>query len=107
LLGFVYYVLTQAGLHDVLAMPAGSYAWVRKADRFRAVISRRLDGFELDELKPGVCSSGATLTRQIATAVTHTMIYLGREKSSGQPRDGWFLGWADLSRTAALGSERL
>jgi cell wall-associated NlpC family hydrolase len=82
--GFVYYVLTQAGLHDVPRDASGQYAWVRKADRFRAVISRRLDGFELDELKPGdLLFWSNTYKTDRDPPVTHTMIYLGREKSTG------------------------
>ena len=82
--GFVYYVLTQAGLPDVPRDASGQYSWVRKADKFRAVISRRLDGFELDELKPGdLLFWSNTYKTDRDPPVTHTMIYLGREKSTG------------------------
>lgn len=82
--GFVYYVLTQAGVRDVPRDASGQYSWVRKAGKFRAVISRRLDGFELDELKPGdlLFWSGTYKTTH-DPPVTHTMIYLGREKETG------------------------
>jgi cell wall-associated NlpC family hydrolase len=82
--GFVYYVLTQAGLHDVPRGASGQYTWVRKAGKFRAVISRQLDGFELDELKPGnLLFWNDTYKMDRDPPVTHTMIYLGREKSMG------------------------
>jgi cell wall-associated NlpC family hydrolase len=82
--GFVYYVLTQAELHDVPRDASGQYAWVRKADKFRAVISRGLDGFELDELKPGdLLFWSNTYKTDRDPPVTHTMIYLGREKGTG------------------------
>jgi cell wall-associated NlpC family hydrolase len=82
--GFVYYVLTQAGLHDVPRDASGQYAWVRKADKFRAVISRGLNGFELDELKPGdLLFWSNTYMTDRDPPVTHTMIYLGREKNTG------------------------
>jgi cell wall-associated NlpC family hydrolase len=82
--GFVYYVLTQAGIPDVPRDASGQYSWVRKADNFRAVISRGLDGFELDELKPGdLLFWSGTYKTEHDPPVTHTMIYLGREKRTG------------------------
>ncbi len=82
--GFVYYVLTQAGLKDVPRDAGGQYAWLRKAELFRAVISRSLDGFEMDELKPGdLLFWSNTYESDRDPPVTHTMIYLGREKETG------------------------
>jgi cell wall-associated NlpC family hydrolase len=82
--GFVYYLLTQAGVADVPRDASGQYSWVRKADSFRAVISRNLDGFELDELKPGdLLFWSGTYKTDRDPPVTHTMIYLGREKETG------------------------
>lgn len=82
--GFVYYVLTQAGLKDVPRDASEQYSWVRKANNFRAVISRNLDGFELDELKPGdLLFWSGTYKTDRDPPVTHTMIYLGREKETG------------------------
>jgi cell wall-associated NlpC family hydrolase len=82
--GFIYYVLTQSGLKDVPRDASEQYIWVRKANNFRAVISRNLDGFELDELKPGDLLFWIG-TYDIARdpPVTHTMLYLGREKGTG------------------------
>jgi len=82
--GFIYYVLTQAGLKDVPRDASGQYSWVRRAENFRAVISRRLDGFELDELKPGdLLFWSGTYKTDRDPPVTHIMIYLGREKDTG------------------------
>ena len=82
--GFIYYVLTQAGLKDVPRDASGQYSWVRKANNFRAVISKNLDGFELDELKPGdLLFWSGTYKTDRDPPVTHTMIYLGREKDTG------------------------
>lgn len=82
--GFVYYVLTQAGAKDVPRDASEQYVWVRKAGNFRAVISRRFDGFEMDELKPGdLLFWIGTYNADHDPPVTHTMIYLGREKDTG------------------------
>jgi len=82
--GFVYYVLTETGLKDVPRDASGQYSWVRKSGNFRAVISRRLDGFELNELRPGdLLFWSGTYKTDRDPPVTHTMIYLGREKDTG------------------------
>jgi len=82
--GFVYYLLTQAGIADVPRDASGQYSWVRKAGNFKAVISRRLDGFELAELKPGdLLFWSGTYKTDRDPPVTHTMIYLGHEKETG------------------------
>ena len=82
--GFVYYILTQAGFPDVPRDASGQYSWLRKAGTFRAVISRNLNGFELDELKPGdLLFWSDTYETSHDPPVTHTMIYLGREKETG------------------------
>lgn len=82
--GFIYYVLTQSGLKDVPRDASGQYSWVRKAGKFRAVISRKLDGFETNELKPGdLLFWSGTYKTEHDPPVTHTMIYLGREKETG------------------------
>jgi cell wall-associated NlpC family hydrolase len=82
--GFIYYVLTQAGLKDVPRDASSQYSWVRKAEQFHAVISRSLDGFELNELKPGdLLFWSDTYHTDHDPPVTHTMIYLGHEKETG------------------------
>ena len=82
--GFVYYVLRQHGLTQVPRDSSGLYLWVRKARGFRAVISRKPDSVELDELLPGdLLFWTGTYATQNDPPVTHTMIYLGTEKATG------------------------
>ncbi|MGI8891811.1 MAG: C40 family peptidase [Chthoniobacterales bacterium] len=83
--GFIYFVLRKNGVKDVPRDASGQYVWVRKAGNFRAVLSNELDSFELDELKPGdLLFWTGTYSIERDPPVTHTMIYLGKEKSSGK-----------------------
>lgn len=84
--GFIYFVLSNAGYKDVPRDSAGQYSWVRKNGNFHAVLSRSGDSFELDDLKPGdllFWSGTYKVDRDIP--ITHVMIYLGKEKSTGKP----------------------
>ena len=82
--GFIYYVLRQYGLTQAPRDSSELYVWVRKARGFRAVISRKPESFELDELLPGdLLFWIGTYATDHDPPVTHTMIYLGTEKSSG------------------------
>ena len=47
------YVLQQNGFREVPRDSSQQYVWVRKAGDFDAVLSRKEDSFELDDLKPG------------------------------------------------------
>jgi peptidoglycan DL-endopeptidase CwlO len=79
--GFIYYVLQQNGLPDVPRDSSQQYVWVRKAGNFNAVLSRKEDSFELDALKPGdLLFWRGTYNIDRDPPITHTMIYLGREK---------------------------
>ncbi len=79
--GFVYYLLRQNGFADVPRDSSQQYVWVRKAGNFNAVLSRHEDSFELDALKPGdLLFWSGTYNVDRDPPVTHTMIYLGREK---------------------------
>src|SRR5439155_3952576 len=49
--GFIYYVLQQNGFREVPRDSSQQYVWVRKAGDFDAVLSRKEDSFELDDLK--------------------------------------------------------
>jgi peptidoglycan DL-endopeptidase CwlO len=83
--GFVFYVLNQAGLHDVPRDSSQQYVWLRKAGTFRAVNSRHDDTFELEELKPGdLLFWTGTYSIERDPPITHAMIYLGREKGTNQ-----------------------
>ena len=79
--GFLYYVLQQNGFSDVPRDSSQQYVWVRKAGNFNAVLSRHEDSFEFDALKPGdLLFWRGTYNIDRDPPVTHTMIYLGREK---------------------------
>jgi cell wall-associated NlpC family hydrolase len=79
--GFIYYVLQQNGFPDVPRDSSQQYVWVRKAGNFNAVLGRKEDSFELDALKPGdLLFWRGTYNIDRDPPITHSMIYLGREK---------------------------
>jgi peptidoglycan DL-endopeptidase CwlO len=83
--GFIYYVLKQNGFPEVPRDSSQQYIWVRKAGDFNAVLSRKEDSFELDELKPGdLLFWRGTYNIDRDPPITHTMIYLGREKRTNK-----------------------
>jgi cell wall-associated NlpC family hydrolase len=83
--GFIYYVLKQNGFPDVPRDSSQQYVWVRKAGDFNAVLSRKEDSFELDDLKPGdLLFWRGTYNIDRDPPITHTMIYLGREKRNNK-----------------------
>ncbi len=83
--GFIYHLLRAHGFADVPRDSSGQYVWARKARGFRSVISLKADSFEFRDLLPGdlLFWSGTYSVRR-DPPVTHTMIYLGTEKSTGQ-----------------------
>jgi peptidoglycan DL-endopeptidase CwlO len=81
--GFVYYVLTSVGVRNVPRDSSEQYAWLRKAGKFEAVISRKEDSFELGALVPGdLLFWTGTYHIERDPPITHAMIYLGREKAT-------------------------
>jgi cell wall-associated NlpC family hydrolase len=83
--GFIYHVLQQNGFSDVPRDSSQQYVWLRKAGNFHAVLSRHEDSFELDALKPGdLLFWTGTYKIDRDPPVTHTMIYLGREKGTNK-----------------------
>jgi peptidoglycan DL-endopeptidase CwlO len=83
--GFIYYVLQQNGFPDVPRDSSQQYVWVRKAGSFKAVLSRKEDSFELNALKPGdLLFWRGTYNIDRDPPITHTMIYLGREKRTNK-----------------------
>jgi len=84
--GTIFYLLQQAGVKDVPRSSDEQYAWARKAGNFQAVLSKKIDSFELDSLHPGdllFWTGTYNIDRDIP--ITHTMIYLGLAKADGQP----------------------
>jgi cell wall-associated NlpC family hydrolase len=83
--GFVYYVLKQNGFPDVPRDSSQQYVWVRKAGGFYAVVSRKEDSSEFDDLKPGdLLFWRGTYNIDRDPPITHSMIYLGREKRTNR-----------------------
>ena len=83
--GFIHYVLSKSGLTDVPRDAREQYIWVRKAGTFQAVLGHSDDTFELDALKPGdLLFWSGTYHVDRDPSITHTMIYLGREKANNQ-----------------------
>jgi cell wall-associated NlpC family hydrolase len=83
--GFIYYVLQQNGFPDVPRDSSQQYVWVRKAGDFNVVASRKEDSFELNDLKPGdLLFWRGTYNIDRDPPITHTMIYLGREKRTNK-----------------------
>jgi cell wall-associated NlpC family hydrolase len=83
--GFIYYVLQKNGFREVPRDSSQQYVWVRKAGDFDAVLSRKEDSFELDDLKPGdLLFWRGTYSIDRDPPITHTMIYLGREKRTNK-----------------------
>jgi hypothetical protein len=82
--GFVYYVLKENEIPDVPRDSAGQYVWLRRSHQFEPVISQKDDSFELDDLKPGdLLFWTGTYSIDRDPPITHAMIYLGREKKTG------------------------
>ncbi|HYR23945.1 MAG TPA: NlpC/P60 family protein [Chthoniobacterales bacterium] len=82
--GFVYYVLKQNDVADVPRDSSQQYVWLRRARTFEAVMSQKDDSFELQDLKPGdLLFWTGTYSIERDPPITHAMIYLGREKKTG------------------------
>ena len=82
--GFIYYMLRQHGFTQAPRDSSGQYVWVRRARGFRAVVGRKADSFEMDELLPGdLLFWIGTYATDHDPPVSHVMLYLGTEKSKG------------------------
>ena len=100
--GFIYYVLTKAGINNVPRDAREQYVWLRKAGNFQAVLAQRDDTFELDSLKPGDLLFWATnfgVSRE--PEITQTMIYVGRDRANqrlmiGASERGTFKGRKEI-----------
>ncbi len=82
--GFIYYLLRQHGFTQVPRDSSGQYVWARQERGFRAVVSRKPDSFEMDQLLPGdLLFWIGTYATDHDPPVTHAMLYLGTEKATG------------------------
>jgi cell wall-associated NlpC family hydrolase len=82
--GFVYFVLKQNGIENVPRDSAEQYDWLRRAHAFEPVLSQKDDSYELNELRPGdLLFWTGTYSVERDPPITHTMVYVGREKKSG------------------------
>ena len=83
--GFVYFVLKQNGVSGVPRDSSEQYVWLRRARQFESVLSQKDDSFELEDLKPGdLLFWTGTYSIERDPPITHAMIYIGREKKTGQ-----------------------
>jgi cell wall-associated NlpC family hydrolase len=83
--GFIHYVLSKNGMSNVPRDAREQYIWVRKAGTFQAVLAQSDDTFELNALKPGdLMFWSGTYNVDRDPPITHTMIYVGREKGTNQ-----------------------
>lgn len=83
--GYIYYVLKKYGITDVPRTASEQYVWARKANTFRAVLSRNAKTFEMNELQPGdLLFWTGTYSVDRDPPITHTMIYLGVEKGTNK-----------------------
>src|SRR5437588_1279804 len=82
--GFVYFVLRQNGVTNVPRDSSSQYVWLRRAGKFEPVFSRKENSFELENLQPGdLLFWTGTYAIDRDPPITHAMIYLGREKKTG------------------------
>ncbi len=83
--GTIYYLLRAHGFNDVARDSSGQYLWARKSGAFFPVLSKSADGVEFEQLLPGdlMFWTGTYATGR-DVPISHVMLYLGREKESGQ-----------------------
>jgi len=82
--GTIYYLLKQAGIKEPPRDSSGIYLWTEKAGTLRAVNVKDLEDRALSDLKPGdLLFWEGTYEVQRDPPISHTMIYLGREKKTG------------------------
>jgi hypothetical protein len=83
--GAVYYLLHAHRFNDAVPESSGQYLWVRKSGAFFPVVNKSDESVEFNELLPGdlLFWTGAAIAGQ-DVPISEVMLYLGREKESGQ-----------------------
>lgn len=83
--GTIQYLLHAHRLHEVPRDSSEQYLWARKHGVFFPVVSKKPDGVEFDDLLPGdLLFWTGTYDTQRDVPISHVMLYLGREKSTGK-----------------------
>ena len=81
--GAISYLLKQLEVNDVPRQADQIYKWAWKKGEFFAVNGHRLNSFEFSELKPGhLLFWSGTYPVHRDPAVTHVMMYLGKDKKN-------------------------
>jgi cell wall-associated NlpC family hydrolase len=84
--GTIYYLLKQAGVKEPPRDSSGLYLWAEKEGTLRRVSPASLDDPALADLRPGdLMFWEGTYEVQRDPPISHTMIYLGKEKATGMP----------------------
>jgi peptidoglycan DL-endopeptidase CwlO len=82
--GTIYYLLKQSGIKEPPRDSSGLYLWAEKTGTLRSVNVKDLEDRALADLKPGdLLFWEGTYEVQRDPPISHTMIYLGREKKTG------------------------
>jgi len=83
--GTIYYLLHAHSFTDAPRDSSGQYLWTRKGGAFFPVVSKSADSVEFKELLPGdLMFWTGTYDTAREVPISHVMMYLGREKSTGQ-----------------------
>jgi peptidoglycan DL-endopeptidase CwlO len=82
--GTIYYLLKAAGVKEPPRDSSGLYLWAEKEGTLHRVNPASLEDPTMDELRPGdLLFWEGTYEVQRDPPISHTMIYLGREKATG------------------------
>jgi cell wall-associated NlpC family hydrolase len=82
--GTIYYLLKQSGIKEPPRDSSGLYLWAEKTGTLRSVNVKDLEDRALADLKPGdLLFWEGTYEVQRDPPISHTMIYLGRERKTG------------------------
>jgi cell wall-associated NlpC family hydrolase len=84
--GTIYYLLRAHKFLDVPRDSSGQYLWARRGGGFFPVVSKSIDSVEFKELLPGdLMFWTGTYESGRDIPISHVMLYLGHEKSTGKP----------------------